>query len=750
MDNLQNQTNKSHIYQIDGMTCSTCGVYIEDTLSKLPDVDSVNVNLATNQCKIVYDDQRLSIKDLNNKIKNAGYKLLPSMSDHSMHNRSKTQEEGGHEMEHEDVDKIDLNMRIGIILMIFSFCMIILDSLMQLMVIPEIDIVIREAIHHFMPIAASYVLFTTGKKYIAAVYNFIISGHANMNTLTGVGVITAYLYSFIITAFEIPLSGVLDVSRNYYDVVVILVVFINYGQFIEYRAKKRTTDAIRKLAEISSNTALVKVGGEVVTKPIEEVVKKDIVVVKVGMSIPVDAVVIAGEGSVNESNLTGESRPVNKQSGNKVYAGTTLENGYIEVEVNGVGKDTKLGRITALVENAMMSKAPMQRLADKISGHFTKFVLVLASICFIGWMIYGYLMNDFSFGVKMAVTTFVSVLVVACPCALGLATPLAITKGIGIGALNGILFKNAESIQLIKDIEVIVFDKTGTLTSGKFEIVEMELMDESQTKEKVDQLIGALESKSNHPIAALFNLGKDIPVKNLQVQNNGIQGEIDGHIYKAGNAKFVGAVENVDTIGTMVYLAENEKILAKYILMDQPKHEVGEILDNLRKRNIKLLLATGDKHEIAKQIGGMLGFRENEIHSQLHPEDKLNLIKSLQAKGKKVAMIGDGVNDSPSLAAADVGIAMGDGSDIALDTAEVAIVDGDISKLPIMISISKNTFNVIKQNLFWAFSYNIVMLPIATGVFYLPLKLLLSPILDAISMSFSSIAVVINSNRIKK
>jgi len=750
MDNLHKKTNNSHIYKIDGMTCSTCGVYIEDTLSKLPEVDSVNVNLATNQCKIVYDDNSVSVQDLNNKIKNAGYKLLPDKNDHSNHNMSTMGDNSMHNMDHDSVDKIDLEMRIGIILMIFSFGMIFLDSLMQLNIIPEIDNVIKEAIHHFMPIAASYVLFTTGKKYIRAVYNFIISGHANMNTLTGVGVITAYLYSFIITAFEIPLSGILDVSRNYYDVVVILVVFINYGQFIEYRAKKRTTDAIRKLAEITSNTALVKVDGEVVTRSIDEVIKKDVVVVKVGMSIPVDAIVINGEGIVNESNLTGESRPVTKQSGDEVYAGTTLQNGYIEVEVRGIGKDTKLGRITTLVENAMMSKAPMQRLVDKISGHFTKFVLVLATLCFIGWMIYGYLYNDFSLGVKMAVTTFVSVLVVACPCALGLATPLAITKGIGTGALNGILFKNAESIQLIKDIKVIVFDKTGTLTSGKFEIVEMEEFDKSIPRETIDELIGALESKSNHPIAALFNSGKEIEVKNLKVENNGIQGEIDGRMYRAGNAKFVGALDTTETIGTIVYLAEEGRVLAKYILMDQPKHEVGEVLENLRKRNIKLLLATGDKQEIAMQIGKVLGFMENEIHSQLHPEDKLNLIKSLQANGNKVAMIGDGVNDSPSLAAADVGIAMGDGSDIALDTAEVAIVDGDISKLPIMISISKNTFKVIKQNLFWAFSYNIVMLPIATGIFFLPFKLLLSPILDAISMSFSSIAVVINSNRVQK
>lgn len=743
--------NKEERFSIQGMHCASCVHYIESQLSTEPGVKSISVNLIDETCNLTFDDTKTNLEKLNSKISSAGYLLTPQINSTETINSMSTMDHGSN-MNSATSNQMSLEMKIGLVLTALSFAMIAWESAIQLSILPEMNSLTIDVIHHIMPIAATFMLLTQGRQYLKAVGNFIKSGHANMDTLTGIGISVAYIYSFIISAFEIPLTPYIDTSRGFYDVVIILIGLIGYGKFIESKAKKRTTDAIRKLVDLTSKSALVKIDGKIIKKDISEIMVGDIVVIKVGMSVPVDGLIIGGEGMIDESSISGESMPVAKEIKSKVYAGTILKNGYIEVLVKKIGKDTKLGRITKMVENAMNSKAPIQKLADIVSSYFTKIVLIIAISTAIAWIIYGFYSGNFALSIRMSVTSFVSILIVACPCALGLATPLAIAKGVGEAAKNGILFKNAESIQKIQDIDVLIFDKTGTLTNGKFEIIESQIVDNKFSKVEVDSLMYALESKSNHQIASIFTKVKPgiIPeLEKVNISNNGVSAEIDKSIYKVGNAKYIGIESSSSEIGTHIYLTKDDKLIAKFVLMDQPKANTKEILQDLRSLNIKTVLATGDKKEIAMQVGQYLGFNDDEIFSELQPEEKLGIIEKLHSEGKTVAMFGDGINDSPALAKADVGVAMGNGAEIALETADVAILNGDLSKLPEMFELSRITFRNIKQNLFWAFSYNFVMIPIATGIFYIPFGLLLSPIFDGISMSFSSIAVVINSSRIK-
>lgn len=755
-------------YEVVGMHCASCASIIKKKLSKVDGVKSVDVNYATEVAELS-TIKNIDDSKLNSLITPLGYSIKPtgtnppmghlghdmSRMDHSLH--------AGHDMgpvgtnpvkkaeKLADLAKLKSQVKISLPLAAVSLVMMTWESFF-----PYPDPV-KTFFHHLLPIMATYILFVIGLPYIKSVFRFIEHRVANMDTLIGIGTSVAFLYSFIVSAFEGLLAPYLAVEQVYYDVTIVVIAFITLGKYLEAGSKMKTGEAIEKLLGLQAKTALVLRDGKELEIPLSEVVVGDIVIVKPGVKIPVDGEIIKGDSSVDESMLTGEPLPVDKTVGDKVIGGTINKQGIFHFRATVVGDSTVLSQIIKMVENAQGSHAPIEKLTDQISAVFVPVVLGLSVLVFILWTVLG--------NPLLGLLSFVGILVIACPCALGLATPTAIIVGVGKAAEKGILVKNAESLEKLRAVDYVVLDKTGTLTKGQPSVTHHQVV--GTGKENFLQILASLESQSEHPLAqAVVQHAKERSIKLLPVttfsaiSGQGLKGTVSKTQYFAGNAKLIAELglqvdknilEQFAREGaTPIMLADKKQILAYLGISDTLKDEAIVAIQYLHKLGIKVAMLTGDHQLTAEYIGKKVGI--DEIFAEVLPGEKAAIIKKIQDRSPRhggVAMVGDGVNDAPALATADVGIAMGTGTDVAIESAGITLLGGNLERLPQAIKLSRLTFRVIKQNLFWAFAYNIVGIPIAAGILYPLYGLMLNPGIAGAAMAFSSVSVVTNSLRLK-
>jgi P-type Cu+ transporter len=731
----------STTYKIKGIHCASCVSIIEKTLNKVEGINSIEVNYATESAKIDFDENKISLENISKILEPLGYSI-----------------DLGNKIEKpKNTEFKEMRTKVYVVLsMAFvSIFMMTWDLLAEFKIVRMMSDTEENFFHHLLPIMATYILFVVGEPYIKGVYRFFRHGKANMDTLIGIGTITAFIFSFLVSAFDETIAFFQNIEGDYYDITIVVIAFITLGKYLEAKSKAKTGDAILKLLNLQAKTAIVVSGNVEKEVSIEQVLINDLIIVKPGSKIPVDGVIVSGNSFVDESMITGEPMPTEKKEGDFVVSGTINTTGAFIFKATKVGNETLLSQIIKMVESAQGSKAPIQNLADKISGIFVPIVLVIAFLSLIIWILFG--------NFTIALAAFVAVLVIACPCALGLATPTAIIVGVGKGAQNGILIKDAETLEKLHKVDTVVVDKTGTITKGKPEVTDINNL--SNLEEiKVISILSSLESKSEHPIAhAILEYAKKNNIEKLDVENfeiikgKGLEGVVEGTKYFAGNVKLIEDlnlsidVEQIkaETIKgkTPIILATSEKVLAVVMVADALKDGAVKAIKDLHSLGIKVIMLSGDDKNTARSIADEVGI--DEVVAEVLPEDKLNKIKELQASGKIVAMAGDGINDAPALAEAYVGIAMGNGTDVAIETAGITLLHGDISKITQAIKLSKFTMRGIKQNLFWAFAYNVVGIPLAAGVFYPIFGWLLNPIFAGMAMAFSSVSVVGNSLRLK-
>ena len=763
-------------YRVKGMHCASCSSLIEKTFKKVEGVEAVEVNYGTEKAKVSFDSSKTNPQALSKQIEPLGYSLVipedtttpssPSASEMNMTADEHAAHLGLNQSKKEklaEVAEMRAKVMSAIPLAIVSVFIMSWDIAAQYNAVPVMSNTVKEFFHHLLPVMATYTLFVVGKPYLLGFYRFLRYGKANMDTLIGIGTTAAYLYSFAVTAFEDVLSPFINVENTYYDVTIVVITFIALGKYLEARSKIKTGDAIEKLLNLQAKTALVVKDGKEVEVPVNEVVHGDLIIVKPGAKIPVDGVITEGTSFVDESMVTGEPMPAQKKMGDSVVAGTINTSGAFTFKATKVGSETFLAHIIKMVEDAQGSRAPIQALADKISSVFVPIVLVIAFLTLGVWLLIGTSSLGFSQALSYGLVSFVGVLVIACPCALGLATPTAIIVGVGKGAKEGILIKDAATLEKLHKVDTVIVDKTGTITIGKPRLVDIQNLSDLNDNELIS-ILASFEKKSEHPIAhAIVNYAqeKNIATKDVSdfqgIQGKGLKGVINSAEYFVGNAKLIqdldlpfdaSKLEQYTAQGkTPVILATKDKVLGFVMVADEIKTESKQAVSDLHKLGIKVIMLTGDDEKAAKHMASLVGI--DDVIAHVLPQDKLEKIKALQAQGRIVAMAGDGVNDAPALAQADVGIAMGTGTDVAIESAGITLLGGDISKLVKAIKLSKMTMRGIKQNLFWAFFYNIVGIPLAAGVFYPIFGWLLSPIFAGMAMAFSSVSVVSNSLRLK-
>lgn len=745
-------------YNIKGMHCASCAITIQKALDKTEGVESAQVNYATESVKVVYDSSRIDFQKLSKQVEPLGYSLI-DISEHGNHT-GMNQPRQDKLVEMKDMrDKL-----VSVIpLVALSVAVMVWDALISFELVGEMPTTIGDILMYLMPLAATYVLFIIGRPYLMGVYRFIRRGQANMETLIGLGTSAAYIYSMIVTIWSQNLKTYIDTSSTYFDVTIVVIAFIALGEYLEARSKFSTGDAIEKLLNLAAKTALIIRDGAEIEIPVDQVVHGDLIIVKPAGKIPVDGVITEGSSYVDEAMISGEPVPVQKEIGDKVVAGTINTTGHFIFMATGVGSETMLARIISMVGEAQSSKAPIQALADKISGVFVPIVLVLSFIALGAWLIVGTQYLGFAQALSSGLVSFVGILVIACPCALGLATPTAIIVGVGKAAQEGILVKDAATLQKLHQANVLVVDKTGTITKGKPEFLSIKNYSANNDIEIIS-ILASLEKKSEHPIAqAIIDYASKEKISLVAtdkfeiIKGRGLKAIVNGIEYFAGSVRYMSdlgmSVDSEIIKGetaegkTPVILAEKGRILGVVMVADAIKPEVKESILNLHKLGIRIVMATGDDKNTAEYIARQAGI--DEVIAEVMPEDKLNIIKKLQSEGNTVVMAGDGVNDAPALAQANVGIAMATGTDVAIESAGITLLRGDISKIVKAINLSKITMRGIKQNLFWAFFYNIIGIPLAGGAFYPFFGWLLSPVFAGMAMAFSSVSVVTNSLRLK-
>ncbi len=759
---------------IKGMHCASCALTIEKAISKVNGVDSIKVNYGTEKATIEFDKTATSIDQMSERIKPFGYELQNEVAMPMSHGNMSANEHAEHlgldkskqeKLKELDKQKSEVEFVLPIALMIFVLMMWEISAKSFPNVVPAFFLPMQ-LYSTMMMIISSVVLFWIGQPFLNGIVNFIQYKVANMDTLIGIGTLTAYLYSSFVVLFpNIAHSAGLP-ETNYFDVAIVVIGFIVFGKYLEARSKLKTGEAIEKLMNLQAKTALVERNGEEIEIAIDMVQLDDVVIVKPGGKIPVDGVIIEGKSSIDESMVTGEPIPVDKTVEDKVIGGTINKQGTFKFKATKVGSDTLLASIIKMVEEAQGSRAPIQKLADQISGVFVPVVLIIAVLTLIVWLAVGSQFMPFNEALTYGLLCFVGILVIACPCALGLATPTAIIVGVGKGAQNGILIKNAESLEKLHKVNTIVVDKTGTITKGKPEVTDIlpSYANESIDGVEILKLIASLEKNSEHPLAeAIKEKAKSMDVQLTKVddfeiiEGKGLKGTIDGKMYFAGNLKLMDDLKldyDKDLIDKLskqgkspVLFTDDKKVLATIAISDTIKESSADAVARLHKLGVKVVMLTGDNRNTAKYIADLVGI--DKVFAEVLPSEKADKVRELQAEGLVVAMAGDGVNDAPALAQSDVGIAMGTGTDVAIESADITLLAGDISKIPQAIKLSKKTMATIKQNLFWAFIYNVVGIPLAAGLLFPIWGILLNPVFAGLAMAFSSVSVVTNSLRLK-
>ena len=728
------------IYKIKGMHCASCSAIITNKISKMEGIQNVDVNFATEKININFKGDLIDLKVMNNEIEKLGYSISPI--------NDKEKELG--------IQKGKMQFVLPLSLFIFFIMMWDIGA-KTFSFIPNLPIQM-ELLNIISMILATIVLFWIGKPFLLGLARFIKYRVANMDTLIGIGTLTAYIYSSVVTLFpQIKILMKLP-DYTYFDVVIVVIGFITLGKYLEARSKQRTGEAIEKLLELQAKTALVIRDGKEIEITISDVVVGDIIIVKPGAKIPVDGKITQGNTSIDESMITGESIPVDKKVGDIVIGATINKQGSIRIEATKVGGETMLAQIIRMVEEAQGSKAPIQAMADKISSVFVPVVLIIAFVTLLIWILVGIPILGQSMAISYGILSFVGILVIACPCALGLATPTAIIVGVGKGAEHGILIKNAESLELLSKVNTVVLDKTGTITKGTPEVTDIIILDKIYSENDILKLAGSVEKLSEHPLAQAIAdsaLSKNIILATAtdftSLEGVGVKAKIENkniYIHKPNEEDKNDNLKILQEQGKTVVVVEvdNNKI-GLIALSDTIKDTAKEAINKLHKKGIKVIMLTGDNHLAATYIAKQVNI--DSIFSEVLPSEKTSKIKSLQDGGNIVAMAGDGINDAPALTQANVGIAMATGSDIAIESAGIALLHGDINKISQAIDLSKSTMRTIKQNLFWAFIYNIIGIPVAAGLLYPFFGIVLNPIFAGMAMALSSVSVVGNSLRLK-
>lgn len=732
-------------FKISGMTCSACANRIEKVVSKMDGVKEANVNFATEKLSVSYDADAINFGDIKAKVEKAGYKLIREDEQKVEEKRKKLDEKG----------KL---LRRLILSLIFAVPLLTITmGHMVGMPLPKIiDPMMNPLNFAIIQLVLTIPVMIIGYKFYYIGYKNLFKLSPNMDSLIAIGTSAAFIYSLYGT-YKIYTGDGSYAMSLYYEAAVTILALITLGKYLEAISKGKTSQAIKKLMGLAPKTATIVRDGKELGIPIDEVIVGDIIIVKPGEKLPVDGEVIEGATAIDEAMLTGESIPVEKTVGSKVIGASINKTGFIKYKATKVGKDTALSQIIKLVEDAQGSKAPIAKMADIIASYFVPIVIGLAILASIGWIIAG------ENGV-FALTIFISVLVIACPCALGLATPTAIMVGTGKGAEYGVLIKGGEALEITHKIDTIVFDKTGTITEGK--PVVTDIITTTISENELLSIAASSEKGSEHPLGeAIVKGAEERNIKFKEISNfkaipgHGIQVEIEGKTILLGNKKLMS--ENSIEVGelgvksdklanegkTPMYIAINNKLEGIIAVADTVKPSSKEAIENLHKMGIKVAMITGDNkktaHAIAKQVGIDI------VLAEVLPEDKANEVKKLQEKGNKVAMVGDGINDAPALAQADIGIAIGTGTDVAIESANIVLMKGDLRDVATAIKLSKATIRNIKQNLFWAFGYNVLGIPVAMGVLHIFGGPLLNPMIGAAAMSLSSVSVLANALRLR-
>lgn len=721
-------------FGVKGIHCASCVRVLERALKKVDGVTEANVNLATNKATVLYSDTT-SESSLANAVKNAGYELkIENGHDH------------GAMMAMDEETKLKENVIVSLFLVAISAVIMIWELFFPL------SSTLKEFFHHLMPIVATYMMFVVGRPYLAGIWRFIKTKRADMDALVGIGTLIAYLYSFAITAFEVSLKPYLNTDYTYYEVTVVVIGLITLGRYLENRAKSHTSDAIKKLIGLQAKTARIIKDGKEIDVLIDQVKVGDLVRVRPGEKIPVDGIITEGESSIDESMVTGESIPVDKTVNSQVIGATINKTGSFIMKASKVGADTMLSQIIKLVEEAQGSKAPIQRLADVVSSYFVPAVLVIAIATFVGWVL---LTGD----VARSLFSMITVLIIACPCAMGLATPTAIMVGTGKGAEHGILIKDAGGLEIANKINTVIFDKTGTLTKGKPEVTDIVSMNALKENE-ILQLAASIEKGSEHSLAeAIVKAAESKKLALTRVEGFkaiaglGVEGYANKQQVFFGNRQLMdrekvfykevgGQISKLENVGkTVMMLVLDGKLAGLIAVADTIKDTAKDGVDALQKMGIEVVMITGDNERTANAIAKKLGIKR--VLAEVLPDQKEAEVRKIQSEGKKVAMVGDGINDAPALAAADIGIAMGTGTDVAIEAADITLINKNLSAVASTIELSKKTMRTIKMNLVWAFGYNVVLIPLA-------MVGMINPILAGAAMALSSISVVSNSLLLKR
>lgn len=741
---------KTEVYNISGMTCASCSSAVERVTRKLDGVASSQVNLATNKMTITYDESVLKPEDIIKKVDRAGFGAEQAVEENK--EQRKAEEEEKEEARHIIKRRLTIAIVLAVPLLYISM------GHMVPWPMPLPDFLSMETSP--MNFALAQLILTTGvlicgRKFYIVGFKTLFRGHPNMDSLVAIGTGSAFIYSLVMTVI-IP-SNPHAVHSLYYESAAVVVTLVMLGKYMESRSKGKTSEAIRKMMELAPDVAVLLRDGKEEEVKVEEVKIGDLILVRPGSKVPLDGIVKDGASSVDESMLTGESIPVEKQPGDTVIGGSVNYNGAMQVTVTHTGSDTTLSKIIKLMEDAQGKKAPISKLADTVAGYFVPAVLVIAVLAAIGWAVAG---HDITF----VLTIFVSVLVIACPCALGLATPTAIMVGTGLGAQHGILIKSGEALETAHKVSAVVLDKTGTVTQGQPVVVSIHSI--SGQEDELLQTAASCEISSEHPLGQAIVesakqkgmlLGKTTEFESLT--GKGIRARLDGKEIYIGNERMLQELgitlgelkEDADTIAgkgqTPMFVAVDRKLEGIISVADTIKETSVQAIDHMKSLGTEVIMLTGDNKKTADYIGSLT--HVDRVISEVLPQDKAAVVEQLQKEGKKVMMVGDGINDAPALAQADVGVAIGSGSDIAMESSDVVLMKSDLEDVYRAIKLSKATIRNIKQNLFWAFIFNSLGIPIAAGILYLFGGPLLNPMLAGLAMSFSSVFVVSNALRLR-
>lgn len=731
---------KKIILSIEGMTCSACSNGLEKYLNKQEGIKSAVVNLVMANASIEYDEKVLNKERLEKFVENAGFKSLGEFKEIKLEKKSK-----------EEKIKFIVFTIIVILLMYVS-----MGHMFNFYTIPFLDPEENPVNYMAFLLILALAFMIYGFDILKNGYKNLIHKTPNMDTLVGIGVITSFLYS-LYNMYLALTSDTFLIMNLYFESSATVIYFVKLGRYIDGISKDKTKEAIQKLVTITPNKAVIKVNNELKEVTLDEIKKGDIVVSKAGEKVAVDGEIVSGKTHLDESFITGESKPVSKNVGDTVIAGSLNYDGYIEYRAVRIGKESTVSEIVKLVVEATSTKAPIAKTADKVASYFVPSVIIIAVLTFIIYLLLG----D---SLEQALVTFVTVLVVACPCSLGLATPLAIIVSEGVCATNGILIKKSEILENASKIDTVVFDKTGTLTYGKLQISEV-INYSAIDKNKVLQLAGSVESKSTHPIANAFtNYMKENNIKTLDVNDfenvsgYGLVGSVDGKEIVLGNSKilkkykisnkYLDDEKKLTSLGnSVIYVVEDKKVLALVGVNDVIRSETVSVIRALNDMKIDTIMLTGDNKETATTIAKEIQIKN--VISNVLPKEKRDVIKKLRDNNKFVMMCGDGINDSPALASSNIGVSVNSGTEIAMDSSDVILTNNDLKSIVKLIEVSKKTIRNIKQNLFWAFFYNVLMIPVAIGILK-PFGISINPMLASIAMVLSSLTVILNTLRLKK